>query len=213
MSLIVEFRMRSPEFPLAPTLDAVPDARLEVMREAGTEPERPVIVFWVACHDAGAFDDALSQDPTVEDVQRCDSVDGRELYQVQVSEGAGVVTYPTGVELGIVPFETVWEDGWWRLKAQFPRREHVAAAREWCAENGVDFELEGVFSRETQTSDVGLTDEQRKVLDAALDLGYFEIPREASLADVAAALDISSQAVSERLRRAYRQLAAATRPE
>jgi predicted DNA binding protein len=53
-----------------------------------------------------------------------------------------------------------------------------------------------------------LTDEQREVLQVAHDLGYFDVPRSATLADVAAELGISSQAASERLRRGHRQLIA-----
>lgn len=56
----------------------------------------------------------------------------------------------------------------------------------------------------------GLTDRQQEALRTAYELGYFEIPRRASLEDVAAELDISASSVSERLRRAQTQLIEAT---
>lgn len=52
----------------------------------------------------------------------------------------------------------------------------------------------------------GLTDRQYEALRIAYELGYFTIPRDASLEDVAAELDISPSSVSERLRRAQTQL-------
>lgn len=52
----------------------------------------------------------------------------------------------------------------------------------------------------------GLTDRQREALRTAYEMGYFEIPRRASLDDVAAELGITASSVSERLRRGQTQL-------
>jgi len=47
-----------------------------------------------------------------------------------------------------------------------------------------------------------LTDRQREVLLAARELGYYATPREATLTEVAAALDVSKSACSDVLHRA-----------
>jgi hypothetical protein len=47
-----------------------------------------------------------------------------------------------------------------------------------------------------------LTPVQRRTLVVAIEQGYFEIPRQSTLDDLAADLGVSKQAVSERLRRA-----------
>ena len=52
----------------------------------------------------------------------------------------------------------------------------------------------------------GLTDRQSEALRIAYERGYFDIPRRASLEDIAAELDISASSVSERLRRAQTEL-------
>ncbi|QLH79688.1 helix-turn-helix domain-containing protein [Halosimplex rubrum] len=52
----------------------------------------------------------------------------------------------------------------------------------------------------------GLTDAQREAIRTAHRMGYFEIPRTATLSDVAAELDISASSCSERLRRAQTHL-------
>ena len=52
---------------------------------------------------------------------------------------------------------------------------------------------------ETDVSD--LTPAQREILELALDRGYFAIPRETNLMELAEELGISDQAVNERLRR------------
>lgn len=50
--------------------------------------------------------------------------------------------------------------------------------------------------------------EQRRALEAALEHGYYETPRECSLDDIASTLDIPRSTLSYRLRRAEAQLAA-----
>jgi len=51
-----------------------------------------------------------------------------------------------------------------------------------------------------------LTDRQREVLEAAVREGYFEVPRECSLAELAGALDVDKSTVSTVLRRGEAQL-------
>jgi hypothetical protein len=47
-----------------------------------------------------------------------------------------------------------------------------------------------------------LTDRQREALAAAVDLGYYDVPREATLGDVADELGVASSTVSDHLRKA-----------
>lgn len=58
-----------------------------------------------------------------------------------------------------------------------------------------------------------LTERQREVLDVARDLGYFDVPREATSDDVAAELDIDDSTVTEHLQRAERNLVTAVMDE
>lgn len=58
-----------------------------------------------------------------------------------------------------------------------------------------------------------LTDRQREVLRAAVDCGYYRNPREATHADIAAALDCSTSVVGQHLRRIEQHLVSAVVPE
>lgn len=51
-----------------------------------------------------------------------------------------------------------------------------------------------------------LTDRQREVIRTAYDRGYYEVPREATTADVAAELNVDPSTVAEHLQRAERNL-------
>jgi predicted DNA binding protein len=77
---------------------------------------------------------------------------------------------------------------------------------ERCREADVGIELTRLAPESGPNEHDGLTDAQRDILLLALEAGYFEEPREASLEDLAAELDISRQAVGTRLRRAYANL-------
>jgi len=46
-----------------------------------------------------------------------------------------------------------------------------------------------------------LTEKQREALEAAYAVGYYDVPKTGQLADIARELDLTQQAVSERLRR------------
>ncbi|WP_267643925.1 helix-turn-helix domain-containing protein [Haloarchaeobius amylolyticus] len=56
----------------------------------------------------------------------------------------------------------------------------------------------------------GLTDRQRELLAAAYDRGYYNSPRECSLADLAADFDVTPSTVSDVLRRAERAAVSST---
>ncbi|WP_049941190.1 helix-turn-helix domain-containing protein [Halorhabdus utahensis] len=89
----------------------------------------------------------------------------------------------------------------WIQSGQFADRETLAEFQMfWERHGGFDLRRIESTSRPQAGAD-GLTDRQREALLAAAEMGYFDVPRDASLADVAADLDISASSLSERLRR------------
>lgn len=72
---------------------------------------------------------------------------------------------------------------------------------------GADVCLEalGEFDPGSEPLDA-LTARQQEVMEVAFDLGYFDVPRDASTEEVAAELDLDTSTVSEHLQRAERNL-------
>jgi predicted DNA binding protein len=209
MSIIAEIGIRSRDLALTETFDAVPGMRVTVVNELGTECGRHYLIFSASPPDAGTFEAAMAEDPTVADVHRYTELEDSVLYRIRLSAETEVVPYDGWVAVGADYIEAWYADGWWRARMRFPDREALSAFEEWCTDNGLDFELESIY--EDRSTDVGTTvttEPQREVLRVALAEGYFEVPREASMADIAARLGISEQAVSERLRRGHRALVA-----
>lgn len=74
---------------------------------------------------------------------------------------------------------------------------------------GVSPDLERLGTYEgAGDADSPLTDRQAEVVRTAFDLGYYEVPRAASTADVAAELGLDSSTVAEHLQRAERNVLA-----
>lgn len=65
-----------------------------------------------------------------------------------------------------------------------------------------DVTIERVHEFERSASPSQLTDRQQAALEAAVEAGYYEIPRDGTVADIAAALDCSTSTAGELVRKA-----------
>ncbi|MFB6121090.1 MAG: helix-turn-helix domain-containing protein [Halobacteriaceae archaeon] len=208
MSIVAEFEIRSPDLTLAPTFDAIDGVTYDLVTEAATDPERPVLFFWVSAPDFDAFEAALDDDPTVTDVTRHADEGDRRLYRVRLTENVEVVLYPLWARLGADLLHARFRDGWWQFRVRFPDRDAVGTIRDWFADHGVEFRLQSVVQAAAIDADEPLSAAQAEALELAFERGYFAVPREASLGELADELDVTAQAVSERLRRGTANLLA-----
>jgi predicted DNA binding protein len=97
----------------------------------------------------------------------------------------------------------------WLFRMRFPNREATSRFREACDERGLSYDVRRIYSlSELPARQHDLTDEQREALVAAFEAGYFRVPRDVSLSELAEDLDISPQAASGRLRRGLERVLA-----
>lgn len=96
----------------------------------------------------------------------------------------------------------------WVFHILFPDRDTLSATHAFCGNRGLTFDFHGIYelSETAQRGHYGLTEIQQEALIRAVERGYFDIPQSVTLDEVAEMLDISRQAVSERLRRGHRRL-------
>jgi predicted DNA binding protein len=73
----------------------------------------------------------------------------------------------------------------------------------------VDARVERVHEFRGGSGRADVTPRQQEALEAALDAGYYEVPRRASVSDVAGALDCATSTAGELLRRAEAGVVAA----
>lgn len=205
--VIAEFHLDHPI--LRHALQTAPGVEITWERSDPIDDERIRFLVWVEGEDVAEFEAALVDDPTVTTPRRTVEIGGRRLYHLElVGPGRRTSTYPViADEGGLIQELTADSDGW-QLRATFPDFEAFTRFREFCESHDIPLRLLAVYTESdaSGTATYGLTDRQRAVLVAALHAGYFDIPRSASLAELAETLDISGNAASERLRRGMETL-------
>ncbi len=99
-----------------------------------------------------------------------------------------------------MPFEIRDGTGTWELTAP---RERLSELSEVFENMGISYELEHIH--EIRSEDF-LTEKQRETMETALDMGYYDTPREASLSEVAEEAGIAKSTCSEILHRAEERI-------
>lgn len=166
--------------------------------------------LWVTSESLPAVETALTEASAVESVEVVERFDDDALVRVAWRRPPGdVVDLVTDAE-GVV-LDAVGEAGTWLLTVRFPTREDLGAFYRACDENETPVELRNVTEPEPPDGvPACLTDAQCRALTTAFEMGYFEVPRRATLADLATELGVSDSAVSQRLRRGVGALLAQT---
>lgn len=198
MATLATMRFPAEAFVLAETLTRQGcTARVE---RAAFPDTGSTIHVWVDHDDA--VEAALAADPTVDAYERLQEQDGEMLFELETGHQ---VLLPCDVvqQVGGTVLEAVGRDGEWVLDVRFPGRDGMAAANDMFDQYDVAVSYDSIveFEETDEASRSVLTDSQREALSTALEAGYFEVPRKTTLRELAEDLDITHQALSERLRR------------
>lgn len=213
MSLIAELRLSDTQMVLLPSLKAAPGMTLE--REWSTVADRmsdPVLFVWASGGDFEAFESTLPDDPTINEHELIDAGDDRRLYRVVVNRDSGS-TNPAPIDrqtgASRLSIKTTAEGA--IMKLRLPDREALTEYIRRLREHGFTVELLRVHPADGKyTQEYDLSEKQAEAVAEALDSGYFEVPRETTLARLAEQFDISEQALSERIRRGVSSVLKAT---
>lgn len=180
----------------------VPEVSIEIERLTTHSREWIMPFLWATDGDIGDLKAALGQDPSVDDFRVISAKSDIGYFNVHWSEEIQDLVDQIIDQHGIVQ-EAEATDGTWYLKLQFVDRDALEEFQAYFRQQDYAFELQRLHdSTPPKEREYDLTPEQREALVTALELGYFEIPRDAQIEELAQALDISTNAVSQRLRRA-----------
>ena len=220
MSVLAEFHIPASEFVLADTLTASTDMRIEIKRVVGGE-SYVTPYFWVFGRDFDAFEESLRTDAMVREVLTLEEQHGEPGQKEGEGERFYRVTWDMTVPTLIsavsdakaTVLEAVSADGeHWEVKVLFPDEDAISTFHEYCVTHDFSFEPRRVYRPENpkKQGEYGVTKEQQEALEAAYHQGYFNVPRDHTLTEVAESLDISRNALSARLRRGQRNILANT---
>ncbi|WP_126661749.1 helix-turn-helix domain-containing protein [Haloterrigena salifodinae] len=214
MSLVAEFEIRCDALPLVGVAATVPDATvlLELQYNHGN---RPLFIATVTGGSRTTIEAAFADAVDVADWSLIGRAGETRRYQLtpalsfeeqlgnEIDDLAGLEALATA-EAVIERIEV--EPNGWRQTGWFADRDAFTAFSSFWQHNA-GFRLHRLTrDRTPEPPGDGLTDCQHEALRTAYELGHFDVPRRASLEEVAAELDISASSVSERLRRAQTRL-------
>lgn len=216
MGLLVEYVLAFDPLPLVDVAAAVPDATLEVDVGQPNQDETPVLVVRATGDAMESLERALEAAPAVGTCSLVDRSEGERRYRILAPAGHWeAFKAATGdpesfaaitANRSIVERIRVTPDGWRQTRRFADREEFVDYCSFWGtagASVSVHRLCESSAVAEPATT---VTDRQRTALRTAHRMGYFDVPRRASLADVAAELEVSASAASERIRRGQGRL-------
>lgn len=192
---------------LSDALAAEPEVSLSLVQET-LPADRPArLIFWAEGGDHETFERALEADSSVARAVRLARSDARTLYRIDVAEACeSEMTYPTLADLDIALLDSEADADGWLSRLHAPDRPSLQRYIDYCRGRDMSITVERLYM---QTGDDGddsrLTPGQREVLELALEEDYFEIPRGITTHELGDRLDVSGQAVSERLRRGLRK--------
>ncbi|SFS93351.1 helix-turn-helix domain-containing protein [Halostagnicola kamekurae] len=224
MGLIAEFQMTSEQLPLVDVAAGVSEATIEFESVQGRPSGAPTFIVRIVGADADAIEAAFADADSVTDHSLVVADEATRHYRCRPTGDP-----PTDLELladnGSIPDRVLATPSGWEERRWFADREEFNQFRTFCRANDYEIRLDrlvetdegsagsstGPFGTGDRSWPREMTDAQREALVTAHEMGYFDMPRTATMADVADELGVSSASLSERLRRAQNHLIAGFR--
>lgn len=206
MSVIMEFTVESEGFSLGQALSGPPEMHVELERIVPTG--NTVLPFlWVTGDEFEAFEERVRSHPLIEEFVALERVEASTLYRVQWrgdhNDLVGGITEAEGTILEAEGDEE------WTFHLRFGTHDNLSTFYNYCTDHDIPITIRRTYTLSERTQSVrryDLSQQQREALLLGLRKGYFDTPSEVSLSELAAELDISQQAVSNRIRRGTKKV-------
>jgi predicted DNA binding protein len=202
---LVTGRLPIEEFALGETFSTIPDLRGQCASFSATGEAAIMPLVWFETTD-DRLETALDSDPTVAAAEELVRTDDRRLYRMEWTPDICSLCRLLLTSTAILRTASA-SASHWRVEILYPSRETIRQTSEYCEQYNLSFDIESVRCLDPeQTMECGLTPHQYEALTVACEQGYFAVPREANLEEIATEMGISHQALSERLRRGHQTL-------
>lgn len=206
MATIAEFTIPAHEFVLADTLERRPDLTVNIDRVVAHSTTQIVPFVRVTQGEVDGLTKILENDSSIEEIELFGETDDERFYRLVWNETAQVIGYMINEHAATVQ-EATAANGEWHLRVLFPNRDALSATNEYAKQNDISFTLERIYGPENfETARHNLTEAQYETLALGVEKGYYEVPRDITAKEFSDELGISHQALSERHRRATKNL-------
>lgn len=210
MAIEASFTVEQADFPLSAVFEQLTDVTIELDRVVPTG-EAVIPYFWISADDTDKLATDLSADIGIDQVKVIDKLEKQMFVRIDWNlDHESILTAIVNTEITLL--SGIGHEEQWTFEVRASEQRDLSDFQTYCQENGIPMELTELHAISSLKSDreYDLTDGQRNALVMAYSSGYFDSPRKATQADLAANLDITRQAVSSRLQRGMRRLVAST---
>ena len=201
MSIVVaELTVPSDAFVLGQVLQDGGDVHIDLTQFVPTG-QSLVPYFWAETADEAAFEESVRADDRVASLTKLDGGRERHLYSIEWATDingfiAALETHDFIVEKATGTPKT------WSFRLRGPDHGNLSSFQQTLADRDIPIEVQRVWNPSDPQADAyGVSAKQGAALKLAFSEGYFDVPRETNLTDLAAHLDITRQSFSRRISR------------
>lgn len=201
MAVIVEFELPSDSFPFGRSTSGDPAVRVQLERVVPLKEGRIPFV-WATGETLDQFERVLRSSEVITNVEAVTRIGDSVLYYIEWDTSKETFLNGLGETDG-----TIMEahgDSRWSFTVRFQNHRDLTRFHQFYQEEEFPVHIERVYTLDEEPgTEYGfrLTPGQRDALVMAVEDGYFAVPRETKLDDIADQLGITRQAASERVRR------------
>jgi len=209
MSVTAHISVPPNDFVLGRTLREHESIHVEIERVVPLGEDLAPYV-WVGGVPEQRVERTLRRDEDVEQVEMLDQVRDEILLRVSWTHRPPPL-FEALVAMDATCLEVTARNGAWILELRFPSNEALSGFYEECVDRGVGLTVKRISHHagaRAVSSSERLSTRQYETLRVAFETGYFAIPRETTLQELANRLGISDTATSQRIRRGLRTLLA-----
>lgn len=206
MATIVRGHVPASQFALSESHTVLPDIEFDIEQIIETGEEAVMPLIWVRGADSEMVQEALRDDPSVENVELLTDLGDEQLYRMEwVRQVQLVLQMITNSKATII--DAYGGGDSWYLRVLYPTRDSLSETNDFCEANGLTFNIRTIREMDGEPAGrYGLTGDQYEALTRAVESGYYDVPRDNALKSLAEDFDVSHQALSERLRRGTKAL-------
>lgn len=207
--VVVELTVPSDKIVLGQVLRDHGDVRIDLTQFVPVG-ESLVPYFWAETSDEVAFEESVRADDRVASLTRLD--DGHERHLYTIEWATDIDGFLDALEAhDLLVEEATGTSETWTFRLRGPDHGNLSSFQETLSEKGIPIEVQRVWNPSDQNANAhGVTAKQREALKLAFTGGYFDVPREENLSDLADDLGITRQSFSRRIARGLHSLLEST---
>ncbi|MFC4990576.1 helix-turn-helix domain-containing protein [Saliphagus infecundisoli] len=209
MTTVAQLVVPTEDVMLSETFAALPELDVRVKTVAADGPHQTMPLVWITGASKRQIRNALSDDSSIKEFTSLLEHDASEwLYRLEYTADLEALFSAVFTNNGTILDAECSADAW-TFHLLFSDRGLLSEAIPQLEDHGLQIEITRMIGadRNTDLGAMTLTEAQENAIREAYERGYYDVPRQLSLEELAAELDVSHQALSERLRRANKVLA------